>query len=345
MIVLITLTTAGSDVGPLFDLFSNTDGYSVAFETGVSTSALLAGYTSNLVPDGTTIIRVKSYGACVNYIDITVTGPIAITTTLFGLDTVFEACAGISSILTTTRYVVNAFVNPGDILYNGPGLTNPATWPVASYYGYFVGSTAAWMYVGTDGVVISSGYCTDFDNQYLVRNVNTSQEITVTSNIGMIQIGNYVTLDGPSYSGCWNVLSYSAGSSVTTILAQYTTSTCGSSTTTIPPSYKSVYVNNTSSSGQVVIYSVEVDNIVLIEDTGNFPLTSGQNLVGQAFNSSAGATVYVSISTPTDCPVTVYDTYGGIQCQTSPGGAYFTVDFSGPGSVTISVGEQGTACQ
>lgn len=71
MIVLITLTTAGEDVGP-FDLFSDTDGYSVAFETGVSRSALIAGYTSSLVPNGTTIIRVHSDGVCTNYIDITI---------------------------------------------------------------------------------------------------------------------------------------------------------------------------------------------------------------------------------------------------------------------------------
>lgn len=77
MTVLITLTTAGLDVGP-FDLYSNIDGYVTAFETGVSKSALEAGYTSTLVPDFTATVRVKSTGACVNYIDILVTG---ITTT------------------------------------------------------------------------------------------------------------------------------------------------------------------------------------------------------------------------------------------------------------------------
>lgn len=80
MIVLITLTTAGEDVGP-FDLFSDTDGYSVAFETGVSRSALIAGYTSSLVPNGTTIIRVHSDGVCVNYIDLTVSTTTTSTST------------------------------------------------------------------------------------------------------------------------------------------------------------------------------------------------------------------------------------------------------------------------
>jgi hypothetical protein len=80
MTVLITLTTAGADSGP-FDLYTNLDGYVSAFATGVSKSALLAGYTSSAVPDFATIIRVKSTGDCVNYIDITLVGITTTTTT------------------------------------------------------------------------------------------------------------------------------------------------------------------------------------------------------------------------------------------------------------------------
>lgn len=69
MTVLITLTTAGTDSGP-FDLYSDLDGYTSAFESGVSKASLLAGYPSALVPDYTTIIRIKSNGDCVNYIDV-----------------------------------------------------------------------------------------------------------------------------------------------------------------------------------------------------------------------------------------------------------------------------------
>ena len=77
MTVLLTLTTAGSDSGP-FNLYSNLDGYVTAFETGVSKSALVAGYSSSLVPDYATIIRVTSTGSCINHTDITL---IEITTT------------------------------------------------------------------------------------------------------------------------------------------------------------------------------------------------------------------------------------------------------------------------
>jgi hypothetical protein len=80
MTVLITLTTAGSDSGP-FNLYSNLDGYISAFATGVSKAALLAGYSSSVVPDFTTVIRVLSTGDCTNYIDITLNAPVTTTTT------------------------------------------------------------------------------------------------------------------------------------------------------------------------------------------------------------------------------------------------------------------------
>lgn len=67
----ITLTTAGTDTGP-FNLYTNLDGYSTPFETGVSKAALQAGYLSTVIPDTTTIVRVKSTSLfCKNYIDLT----------------------------------------------------------------------------------------------------------------------------------------------------------------------------------------------------------------------------------------------------------------------------------
>ena len=81
MTVLITLTVAGADSGP-FNLYSNTDGFVSAFETGVSKASLLAGYASALVPDYTTTVRVKSNGTCVNYVDIVLENTTTTTTTV-----------------------------------------------------------------------------------------------------------------------------------------------------------------------------------------------------------------------------------------------------------------------
>lgn len=74
MVVLITLTVYGADVGPTFDLYSDFDGYAVPFEFGVARVDLIAGYTSTLVPDGANIIRVQSIGTCPNYYDVSISG-------------------------------------------------------------------------------------------------------------------------------------------------------------------------------------------------------------------------------------------------------------------------------
>lgn len=74
--VLITLTLAGTDTGP-FDLYSDADAYVTPFENDVPKASLVAGYTSVLVPDLATIIRVQSDSLCTNYIDL----PIVVTTT------------------------------------------------------------------------------------------------------------------------------------------------------------------------------------------------------------------------------------------------------------------------
>jgi len=80
MNILLTLTTAGTDTGP-FNLFSDVNSYTVAFETGVLKSALLAGYITSLAPIGTTIVRIKSTGACTNFIDVVLTNVTTTTTT------------------------------------------------------------------------------------------------------------------------------------------------------------------------------------------------------------------------------------------------------------------------
>ncbi len=118
MDVLITLTTAGADTGP-FNLYSNVDSYTTAFETGVAKSALVAGYLSTLVPASTTYIRVKSTGICTNYIDIFVTGSGTTTTT--------TTAVGPTTTTTTTTEVVTYYnvvlcgtSTPSVIRHNGP---------------------------------------------------------------------------------------------------------------------------------------------------------------------------------------------------------------------------------
>ena len=96
MTAILTLTTAGTDLGP-FDLYSNLDVFAVPFETGVSRDDLILGYLSIVVPDFTTIVRVKSTGICVNHIDI----PLTINTHMFSLArgiSVEDACLNANSL-------------------------------------------------------------------------------------------------------------------------------------------------------------------------------------------------------------------------------------------------------
>ena len=61
MTIFITLSLAGTETGP-FDLYSNVDGFTTPFATGVSRAALLAGYETT-APDGTITVRLDDLNA------------------------------------------------------------------------------------------------------------------------------------------------------------------------------------------------------------------------------------------------------------------------------------------
>ena len=102
MTTLITLNIpVGGDAGP-FNLYSNTDGYTAPFATGISAAALTAGYTSTVVPNGTTIIRVVSAGVCTNYIDITINLITTTTTTSSSSTSTTTTTTTVTPTTTTT---------------------------------------------------------------------------------------------------------------------------------------------------------------------------------------------------------------------------------------------------
>jgi hypothetical protein len=143
--VSITLTLAGVDTGPTFNLYSNVDGYVTAFETAVPKASLVAGYISTLVPNGTTIIRVYSPGTCDTYVDLNVitstttttstSSTTSTTTTLFPPTTTTTTTAIPTTTTTTTLAEIHynyAFeITPsGDAtmyLNNRPGVPNFTT--------------------------------------------------------------------------------------------------------------------------------------------------------------------------------------------------------------------------
>lgn len=118
MTVLILLTTAGAGTGP-FNLYSNVDGYVTPFETGVAKASLTTppGYTSALVPNGTTTVRVQSTGVCTNYIDIIIgaTSPTTTTTTTSGSLTTTTTSPSLTTTTTLTPADCGTFTLEGGI--------------------------------------------------------------------------------------------------------------------------------------------------------------------------------------------------------------------------------------
>jgi hypothetical protein len=126
MNVLITLTTAGPDTGP-FNLYSNTDSYVTPFATGITKSALLAGYVSSVVPTGTNTIRIKSLGLCTNYIDVYVVGSGTTTTTTTVVPTTTTTTTGGLTTTTTTTPYVGPTTTTTTTPYVGPTTTTTTT--------------------------------------------------------------------------------------------------------------------------------------------------------------------------------------------------------------------------
>lgn len=131
--VLITLTTAGTDTGP-FDLYSDADSYVTPFETGVAKIDLTSGYTSNLVPDLATIVRVQSDSLCTNYIDLTIVTTTTTTTTAApvyeftgsGYSNVNENDACSDAILNNRTLTSDcAVIAPGCVIFVNPAGTSP----------------------------------------------------------------------------------------------------------------------------------------------------------------------------------------------------------------------------
>lgn len=171
MTVLITLTTAGADTGP-FDLYSDTDGYLVPFENNVPKASLVSGYTSILVPGGTTIIRVKSDSLCTNYIDLVVGTTTTTTSTSTSTTTSTTtpvpyteyrlvsyssldrptACAGGTLLVGSPISVYSSISNPttNKTLYNEP--TFISAWTAVpndgDYVAFYVAGFPATLYVG-----------------------------------------------------------------------------------------------------------------------------------------------------------------------------------------------------
>jgi hypothetical protein len=196
--VLITLTTAGADTGP-FNLYSDADGYVAAFETGVAKASLVSGYTSILVPDGASIIRVKSVSAlCTNYIDIPISG-ITTTTT--------------SSSSTTTTTTSQDLVDVVLYARHDPGAS---TFPLLAF-AYSVDGGSSWTAIGSS---FSDTSCTQRAIINIQRNTSLSVKITEDGNVNNVWQSARSTSGCPAFSG--TACAWSAVTSNNTITYYFT---------------------------------------------------------------------------------------------------------------------------
>jgi len=164
--VLITLTTAGADTGN-FNLYSNVDGYVSAFATGVSKAALEAGYTSYVVPNGTTTIRVMSSTVCTNYIDIIILVEPTTTTTTTSTPTTTTTTTTTFGIQATIEFL---FYNNGiGNIYAQANVTSGVTldnlgFNLTAATGYQSSGCTGTSFAGNSLFVLNAGLSTSQDN-------------------------------------------------------------------------------------------------------------------------------------------------------------------------------------
>jgi hypothetical protein len=185
--VLITLTTAGADTGP-FNLYSDVDGYVTPFETGVSKSALLAGYTSTTVPDGAIVLRVKSVNTlCTNYIDLWL---ITTTTTTSSSTTTTTSTSSSTTTTTTSQDLV-------DVVLYGRHDPGSSTFPTLAF-AYSVDGGSSWTAVGS---AFTDTSCTQRAIITIQRNTSLSIKITEDGNTANVWQSARSILSCPAFSG------------------------------------------------------------------------------------------------------------------------------------------------
>lgn len=80
MNVYIQLISAGTNTGP-FNIYSDIDGFVTPFESNISKTKILQGFTSVLVPDDTSMIKIVSEGECTTDIYLSLIPLVTTTTT------------------------------------------------------------------------------------------------------------------------------------------------------------------------------------------------------------------------------------------------------------------------
>jgi hypothetical protein len=137
---IITLTTAGTDTGP-FNLLSDVDSYATPFETNIAKSSLIAGYTTNSVPDAATIVRVQSSSSlCTNFINLIYPASTTTTTTTTSTTTSTTTAPPTTTTTTTSTTTTTTTAGTGSFTVKnttGSGQIDDVTTTGGAYFYFF----------------------------------------------------------------------------------------------------------------------------------------------------------------------------------------------------------------
>lgn len=188
MYVYITISNVGVDSGP-YDLYSDLDGYTSAFEIGVSKASLEAGYATSLVPDGTAQIKIQSVNDdCNNYVNVG-TSPLLYYFIASDSQPVDQFAADFIN-KGTYAYVYGAFKGYYNGSYEVPGnhlvKLNPDL-TVDTSFDIFEGFSDHLIYIGAtltelfDGTIIVVGFFTSFNGENFNRIIKLNADGTVNN--------------------------------------------------------------------------------------------------------------------------------------------------------------------
>jgi len=179
--VTITFTLAGSDVGP-FNLYSDADGYTTPFATGISAATLLAGYTSTVVPNGSTTILARSTGVCTRDLYMPIVGAPTTTTTTSIPPTTTSTTTSIihrysvtltSCSLGYSYFQISGFT-AGDVVLLEADFSGLLNAPITPGYG-----TRADIFI-TDGITSNSNSSTCYPYPNSSHGFSINSQITIT---------------------------------------------------------------------------------------------------------------------------------------------------------------------
>lgn len=311
MNVLITLTSAGTDTGP-FNLYSNVDNYTTAFETNISKGILVAGYTSTIVPPGTSAIRVKSMGICTNYVDITLVVPSTTTTTTTRASTTTTTTTAVPSPSTTTSTTTTVYVGPSTTTS-----TSTSTTTTTAYVGPSTTTTTSTSSTSTS--TTSTSTSTTTTTAYVGPSTTTTTSTTTTGTpLQWYQITRCDTL-AIEYSASYTPGTFALNDRVTdfglnvyTVTATYSTNPGGSGLFLSPTGFTGCpgdITTTTTTTGAPIVGSTTTTTTSTTTTAAPVPaqiLVSVSTVPG-VDQDCLGTPYPVSVTTAT---ATVYDQYG-----------------------------------